>query len=522
MIRLLIVDDEALTRDSLVEYVDWKGCGVSEIYTAANGVSALEMAERFPLDILLCDVRMPRMNGIQLAQKIRERDRRCRIIFISGYTDKEYLQTAIELGAVRYIEKPFEIDALERLVRDLVDDIELERSLARQRDDLDRRVTASRPLLHQDILDAWLHPAFDAARFEMEYSGPYFPWPAEGIYLACVLLVHMPGEPPGGRGVVRLLYPILDGARETMGFDFVLGLREEGRILLVLRDMPLGAFAASGLPQTLREQLRPHFPGMSLSIGVSAQCGQLMQVPRAIAEADAAADQWFYDGFQEACYRAPDAMRGDDFPRIEAALRDGVPFSDAFARTMQALRTLRPVPIRPLQAYLFDAYEALAARSALLREDERVGTQAFFAMTLSQLDGLFAHTFRKVLRRNDFQQDLSPKMQLVSQYVRDRYAQPNLTIGRIAEAADLSPNYLCTLFKKETGMTLNQYIQQLRMERVHEMLLYTDAPLYRIAQETGFSDANYLSNVFKRIHHVSPTQYRVAMRGGQGEGQPYV
>lgn len=103
--KVLLVDDEPLTTESLERYIDWKGLGILEVRTASNGLEALELLPRFNPDVIVSDVRMPRMNGIEFATAARERYPDIKIIFLSGYSDKEYLKSAIHLKALSYVEK---------------------------------------------------------------------------------------------------------------------------------------------------------------------------------------------------------------------------------------------------------------------------------------------------------------------------------------------------------------------------------------------------------------------------------
>ena len=98
--RILIADDEELTRKGIISSVDWETLGISDIDHADDGIHALECAKRAQPNNLLTDVRMPRMDGIELAKRLREQDPDCPVIFMSGYSDKEYLKAAINLKAV--------------------------------------------------------------------------------------------------------------------------------------------------------------------------------------------------------------------------------------------------------------------------------------------------------------------------------------------------------------------------------------------------------------------------------------
>ena len=102
--KLLLVDDEELTRNGLLNHIDWNSLGISEIRAASNGQQALELFSSFSPDILLTDIKMPHVSGIELARQIRRDGYLCKIIFISGYAEKEYLKSAIDLKVEAYID----------------------------------------------------------------------------------------------------------------------------------------------------------------------------------------------------------------------------------------------------------------------------------------------------------------------------------------------------------------------------------------------------------------------------------
>ena len=104
--NILIVDDEKLTRCGLISSVEWTLFGTCHVEGAANGAEALEITAGFVPDIVITDVRMPRMNGIEMAWAMQKRYPDISFIIMSGYSDREYLKEAIKLNAVSFIEKP--------------------------------------------------------------------------------------------------------------------------------------------------------------------------------------------------------------------------------------------------------------------------------------------------------------------------------------------------------------------------------------------------------------------------------
>ena len=118
--KLIVVEDEKIIRTGLLKHVPWQRLGVSEVEAAANGEEALAKTENFRPDIVLSDIRMPGMSGVDLCRKLREKFPEIEIIFSTGYADKEYLKAAIDLHAVGYVEKPVNVKLLSENVEEAV------------------------------------------------------------------------------------------------------------------------------------------------------------------------------------------------------------------------------------------------------------------------------------------------------------------------------------------------------------------------------------------------------------------
>ncbi len=126
MIQLLLVEDEAWIRKGILKHIPFYDLGIGNVQAVQNAAEALELCKGgFVPDILLSDIRMPGMSGTEMAAMIKERNPRCKIIFISGYSDKEYLTTAIKLQVVGYIEKPIDLEVLKDTLLQAVNQIRL-------------------------------------------------------------------------------------------------------------------------------------------------------------------------------------------------------------------------------------------------------------------------------------------------------------------------------------------------------------------------------------------------------------
>ena len=121
---VLIVDDEMMPRKVLKEHLPWETLKVAHIFQASDGLEAIETARNCMPDIVITDIKMPRMDGLQMAAAIREFCPRCQFIFLSGYSDKEYLKGAIRLKAANYVEKPIDLEEITDAPKEVVEELD--------------------------------------------------------------------------------------------------------------------------------------------------------------------------------------------------------------------------------------------------------------------------------------------------------------------------------------------------------------------------------------------------------------
>ena len=127
MIKTIIVEDEKVIREGLKKHVPWARLGIDEVYDASRAEDAIELCEKMKPDIIVSDIRMPGMDGIELCRKLREKYEKCKIIFVTGFSDKEYLKAAISLQAVSYVEKPVNIKEISSALENAVEQIKKSR-----------------------------------------------------------------------------------------------------------------------------------------------------------------------------------------------------------------------------------------------------------------------------------------------------------------------------------------------------------------------------------------------------------
>lgn len=162
MYHILLVEDEEIELETLRDYIDWKKNGISKVYTARNGRRALECLEENQIDLVITDIQMPGMSGIELAEKIVQREYSCKIIFLTGYDDFSYIHAAFQVRAIDYLLKPFTIEEVEECLKKVRQELE-----KREVDEWSKKMAADQ------LLETILQTRMDRTLLEKNFRGVF-------------------------------------------------------------------------------------------------------------------------------------------------------------------------------------------------------------------------------------------------------------------------------------------------------------------------------------------------------------
>ena len=518
-LTLLIVDDETATREGLRAAIDFGALGIDRVLEAADGAEGLRVSSSCRPDIILSDVRMPRMTGVEMLDRVRAFLPGCVFIFMSGFSDKEYLMAAIRLKAVSYVEKPLHFPEVEQALRDAVKQKE------EQEEHLDaasvrESVAASRAAL---LL---------ASPVEMENDPPEFTYlrriygDASRYQGAASILFRI--RPAGADGAASGL--LAENAEEILSDrtarDPLLCIGAEKYpdlvVLHIFRKMPLGENTAFHAAERLAA-------GLPAGTEWYAAAGPAVVSVRKLSESYSAAAVLLEQGyFLPPCRILRPAPGGRaDLPLTEMTDRvlEAVAGSDekacenALADLSGALTGNTVLPRRTVQA----AYYRIAAALDGERKAKHLPPGGSFTGVepfLSALEDCFCFSEMHELLRKEagsFFRDLSSHspdsapVYLIREYIRAHYGDPMLSTKEISEHVSLSASYACTVFKNETGKTLNQYLTEYRMEKAKKYLADPRGTVSDVAEKCGYNDSNYFGKAFKKYTGLSPSEYRESL-----------
>lgn len=455
--RCLIVEDEKQVRESLAELVPWGRLGFSAPITAENGLEALDCLRSERLDLVISDVRMPRMSGTELLKTMREEGMETPFLFISGFSDKDYLMTAIRYHAVDYLEKPVMIPELVERIHALF-----------ERMNAPRGWVAAHELFEPG---AQLPPLFQGAR--RFYVG--------------VLLVSADG--------MRLTSQQLDRIVRSFHREALLEMETPERSVLV---------AAQGEQeicfQTLVDALNAAGGGYALCLSDGVE--ELSRLPEAYSQAtECATLAWMrplrgVHRHSELLLQAPEQEEAAGELRELCARQMWPLVGEAAEGLTEALRREKRLVRRGALGALQAMLEAAGAPSS----EGLADCGCFEEAAGRALQSIFTSVNEQMSRR------FSPSVHRAIDYIAQNL-DGALSIAEIAQAAFVSPSHLSFRFRQETGESIRQYVIAMRIERAKRLLHVGEQSVSEVASAVGIADEVYFSRLFKKLTGATPNKF---------------
>jgi len=491
--KLLLVDDEDLTRQGLMQYVDWNNLGITHVKGAANGLAALNILDSFQPDILLTDIKMPHMTGIELARKIREKKINCRILFISGYAEKEYLKSAIDLKVEAYIDKPATPANVEKVVSKVVASILQEREESKKELLMEQNLGQASDIVRGKIAQILIQDHCNTQELRSRFSSSWFDWPDYDNYCAVSISIFLPE------------------ALEHSSYQYYRIRNYFGQYHLLHQEQYFADTNAQNnifflIRGATQEHIHQIFVRLQKWIMDEYQLNSQACIGPTVSSLES-----LYTSYQASVhlldlalfYNDNTPIIRNDFPREhyfpEKLLTD---LNSNPEKIFSMIAAEKYTNIDLIRQRLYEKYLQLPGEIPSM---DVYSWEKFSRLSLQQYEALFLqdNPLKAYLHRG---QDLKIKQAI--QYILQNFENENLSIKMIADQVELSQNYFCTLFKQNTEMTVHDFILQIRIDKAKSLLKNTNLKLYEISEQVGIPDANYLNIIFKKHCHMTPSQFR--------------
>lgn len=505
MYSVMLVDNEPIIPRGLMQLIDWRGHGCRVMAVARDGADAVRQIQEFPPDIVITDIRMPEMDGLQLCAWVREHAPGIQLILLTGFPDFEYAQQAIQYQVVDFVLKPTTEEALAaavdkacRQLQKAADGGAEQRSLL-----LEQQMLLGEMIFHNRhsllytlnrlnslhiLLDSYYVLSLDVLSREGAADE------SAQLQEAQEILEKFCGE--------RKLYFVSRG--DSCCYAVV--RLQEG-------EDP-AALCAQAVEAADRET------DFVLTIGISRRHQNPLQLGEAAREADDAQRFTLYSS-------QPSVMRCEDLPRlsentahvlleklrlVESALENRS--REAAVKNLEdlcAFMRAEKVPFSGTQQIALLLYNFCL--SLLLSHNLSSGSFPEDVSSLhSETPAALELELRSIVQETLLRISRTPGnidsiIYEVKQYIDENYSA-SLSLDALAAQVHLSPSYFSKLFKREMGENLSTYILHTRIERARFLLRTTDKKAYEIAEAVGIYDPVYFSKIFKKVTGMKPKEYR--------------
>lgn len=537
MYKLLIVDDEPEVTEGLQEAINWPEYNIAEVYTAINGKEAIECFERIEPDIVVTDISMPYMNGLQLTEWIRNHYPLTKVVIISGYDDFQFAKQAIHLQVEEYLLKPFSNEQLLASILKVIDTIDRERQELTNIQALQEHYRTSLPLLREKFLASLLTRRLPSHMIAQRMQNYQLQLLGKAYIVSLISIVHddMQHEQSfslvDSQDIDLKLFAVSNIATEVwqsehMGKVFI---HQDEVVVLTLAQDDNKQHAINKTVACLKKILQSvqKYLRMSALISVGSYVERIEQLKFSYESAYSGLDYRrimdhnaiiCIDDLEQA---SPSRLVFDEYKeqRFVRALKLGT------EKELQEVLAVLLGDIEQLQATVseYEQYflEMITTIHRLMKSLDALETKQWG----DSLQLFMQYQERKSLEETKrwftelcikLQQAIAQTRQFASQrlveeaieYTKQHFSQHELSVTTLCQRLHISPGYFSGIFKKATGITYGAYIQKIRMETAQELLATTDMKAFEIAERVGFVDANYFSLSFKKYTGVSAKEYR--------------
>lgn len=523
MYSILLVDDEALELETIEHYVPWEKVGITVAGTARNGKEALSKLVELTPDIILTDVRMPIMDGLEFGRRAKQIDKNVKIIYLSGHNEFQYIKAALNIEATGYLLKPIDMEELLVLLEKVKKKCE-EEQLADQSGDWVREKLMLRIIRepNEDKRKDWIK--------KWELSSPDFA--ANKEFAAAYVTFDSP-QSAWSEAELRSEYNASDQVEsfrnrveQTLDSYFVVEAAPDAIFLLFQSKSerePAVAVWTSAFWEPLRDQLAEG-TAAQITVGLSAPHRGFHQLYAAYTQALACNDEKLYRlggavitpdqvkptiqtdiEVDQLAARLTVSIQSGDAEQVEMQLGDWF----SFIRQERVERNFTVRAVIRLIAALEQHFSALLAGSLreLLLVDHWKEVSSLKAITDIHFYVLhFCNEMIKAASERDIDRNQAVADQIV-RLIADRYHLP-LTVEEIAKEVYLSPNYIRTIFKDKMGETILDYLTKVRINRAAELLKDKSLKVREIAHNVGYENVSYFCSVFHKHRGSTPNEYR--------------
>ena len=535
--NILIVDDEQLIRQGLRARIEYLGIDVDEIFEAENGLMALRLQEEHPIDVVITDIRMPDMDGLELIQEMQKKNNQIKFVVLSGYAEFSYAETAIRLGVKAYLLKPVSNDDLKAAFDKAYKEMEQTASV-RQEVQMKKRMDREKQVYQQEKALNALFSSQEAGAVTREqlcklcgYDEKMWAGGAESVLYLAILHINKesfehqrfrPVDHELVRFMIRNIFEEIQAPCEKLLVNSLSDTRQMYGIFIG-DDKKKLRMEVERIYLRMRSVLEKKM-GIYLTIGVSRCRSQLEG--KETSEARQALKQRIIYGKANIYFYEDIRILGEqEFPVSQLHLLEQYIEHNEIFKVKNLVQEIFSEELVKKYGSAYLRIMWIRILNLLLHHYERRGRNAAEIEKMLQnynlLDRIqsLQEIRQKIIEmvmecvstESVADANARSKIQMAIGYIQEHFAE-NLTVNVLAEHYGMSPNYFSSMFKKEMSRSAVNYITELRINQARELLYHSELSVADISKKVGYEDSQYFFRVFKKYLGMTPLQYREESR----------
>lgn len=516
MYKALIVDDEKMIRMGMKKVIPWEQLGIGEVYTAASATEALDVLENYKPQIMITDIQMNGMTGLELIEKARDIIPELRVIVLTGYDSFEYARQSLRLQVQDFFLKPIEEENLSRVLKEQV--AYLNEAEEEKRNFLLRQRTQG--TAEQMELEKCIRGIINRSKESSEFMGVLEQYYGFQMDQGLQIVLIMPAQNYSGQeseqdfhemSVKNICMSVVDaqGKGITFSDDGIIGIvyftEEESSVLEHIEEL-------SGIlkdefdtnPKIVMGSAVSGFSNLHISYNdakylLDTEKESIQDIIQTFGEQNK--NNIFRDIFSE--LKGIMCSNTGNTEYVMKAFRTFAKATKSYNLSQQTVRRLCfEMASATYFAYMGESKETesgrLDALSKSLLSANREEACEVTEMFLNQMLGKEEESVHEIVDK--------------AKYYISEHLTEELTVSNIAASLYITPNYFSRLFKRATKEGCNEYIVRKRIEKAKSLLETTSLKTGKIAMMVGYRDTNYFSLAFKKHTGKSPTKYREEMQ----------
>lgn len=535
-IKVFLVEDEMVIRRGIKNSIDWEKEGYIFCGEASDGELAYPMIIKEKPDILITDIRMPFMDGLELCKLVKKELPNIKILILSGYDEFDYAKEAIRLGVTEYLLKPISSGKLLEALNGVSESIRREKEdkdlVRKYMEEMRENTEHEKQKFFEQMIAGNLSMA-DALetgkKYEMNLSA--------GMYNLLLFRFTLGEENRKSGELLGEAEYAIEKLTERLEYVFEFQRGVEGWAFLLMADNEEQmSERVKELSKDL-EEIMKNYSTIAYFGGIGQPVARLRELEESFREAERALAARFTMELNriisvEDIRMAQNVDTLDDIEitsfgeiektrtMLEKFLNNGAEdeideFVDVYINELPE-ENLKSVLMR--QCIIMDAYIVMMSfcekiegiEGEMQAQSEELKNSMKTSQTLEEIKNYIRMLLKKIIGVRDTisGRRYSDIIEIAKDQIRKTYMSDEISLNTIAAEVGMSPSYFSSIFSKEMGKTFVEYLTEIRMDRAKELLMCSSMKTSEIGYEVGYKDPHYFSYIFKKTQNCTPKEFR--------------